>query len=204
MQCQGAKTFEMRMLECITCNLHHSIMKAEKKILVQGHQERKKKPKDVLSIVQKIKQEDAVGAISPKISNAAFSDTDVESVVEVVLSGKERQHQKQQQLVTMTNAMQSFIVNEENNNENPQYKFVQDGVDEELDKETGVSVVNKDRNGAAQVLLEADGLGLPNELDNDFGFGEIGEEDDDNSDEYIDDNQSMICALVKEIADIES
>ena len=35
-------------------------------ILVQGRQERKKKPKDVLSIVQKIKQEDAVGAISPK------------------------------------------------------------------------------------------------------------------------------------------
>ena len=91
MRCQGAKTFEMRMLECITCNLCHSITTAEKKILVQGCQERKKKPKDVLSIVQKIKQEDAVGAISPKITNPAFSDTDVESVVEVVLSGKERQ-----------------------------------------------------------------------------------------------------------------
>ena len=52
------------------------------------------KPKDVLSIVQKIKQEDAVGAISPKISNPAFSDKDEELVVEVVLSGKERQKQK--------------------------------------------------------------------------------------------------------------
>ena len=104
----------------------------------------------------------------------------------------------------MTNAMQSFIENEENNNENPQYKFVKDGVDEQLDKETGVSVVNKDGKGAAQVLLEADGLGLPNELDDDFGFGEIGEEDDDNNDEDIDDNQSMICVLMKEIADIES
>ena len=80
MQCQGAKTFEMRMLECITCDLHHSITKAEKKILFQGHQDRKKKPKDVLSIVQKIKQEDAVGAISPKITNPAFSDKDEESV----------------------------------------------------------------------------------------------------------------------------
>ena len=104
----------------------------------------------------------------------------------------------------MMNAMQSFIENEETNDENPQYKFVQDGVDEELDKETGVSVVNKDGKGAAQVLLEADGLGLPNELDDDFGFGEVREEDDDNNDEYIDDDQSMICALVKEIADIES
>ena len=104
----------------------------------------------------------------------------------------------------MTNAMQSFIENEETNNENPQYKFVQDGVDEELDKETGVKVVNKDGKGAAQVLLEADGLGLPNELDDDVGFGEVREEDDDNNDEDIDDNQSMICALMKEIADIES
>ena len=104
----------------------------------------------------------------------------------------------------MTNAMQSFIENEENNNENPQYKFVQDGVDEELDKETGVSVVDKDGKGAAQVPLEADGSGLPNELDDDFGFGEIREEDDDNNDEDIDDDQSMICALMKEIADIES
>ena len=77
-------------------------------------------------------------------------------------------------------------------------------MDEELDKETGVSVVIKDGKGAAQVLLEADGLGLPNELDNNFGFGEIGEEDDDNNDEDIDDDQSMICALMKEIADIES
>ena len=204
MRCQGAKTFEMRTLECITHNLHCSITKAEKKILIQGCQERKKKPKDVLSIVQKIKQEDAVGAMSPQITNPAFSDKDEESVVEVVLSGKERQKQKQQQLVTMTNAMQSFIENEENSNENPQYKFVQDGVDEELDKETGVSVVNKDGKGAAQVLLEADGLGLPNELDNNFGFGEIGEEDDDNNDEDRDDDQSMICALMKEIADIES
>ena len=193
----------MRMLECITRDLHHSITKAEKKILVQGCQERKKKPKDVLSIVQKIKQEDAVGAISPKITNPAFCDKDEELVVEVVLSGKKKK-QKQQQLVTMMNAMQSFIANEENNNENPQYKFVQDGVDEELDKETGVSVVNKDGKGAAQVLLEADGLELPNELDDDFGFGEIGEEDDDNNDEDIDDDQSMICALMKEIADIES
>ena len=104
----------------------------------------------------------------------------------------------------MTNAMQSFIANEENNNENPQYKFVQDGVDEELDKETGISVVNKDGKGAVQVLLEADGLGLPNELDDDFGFGEIGEEDDDKNDEDIDDDQSMICSLMKEIADIKS
>ena len=204
MRCQGAMTFEMRTLECITCNLRHSITTAEKKILVRGRQERKKKPKDVLSIVQKIKQEDAVGAISPKITNPAFSDKDKESVVEVVLSGKEKQKQKQQQLVTMTNAMQSFIANEENNNENPQYKFVQDGVDEELDKETGVSVVNKDGKGAAQVLLEADGLVQINELDDDFGFGEIGEEDDDNNDEDIDDNQSMICALMKKIADIKS
>ena len=194
----------MRMLECITRDLCRSITKAEKKILIQGHQERKKKPKDVLSIVQKIKQEDAVGAISPQITNPAFNDKDEESVVEVVLSGKERQKQKQQQLMTMTNAMQSFIENEENSDENPQYKFVQDGVDEELDKETGVSVVIKDGKGAAQVLLEADGLGLPNELDNNFGFGEIGEEDDDNNDEDIDDDQSMICALMKEIADIES
>ena len=104
----------------------------------------------------------------------------------------------------MMNAMQSFIENEENNDENPQYKFVQDGMDEELDKETGVSVVDNDGKGAAQVLLEADGLGLPNELDNDFGFGEIREEDDDNNDEDIDDDQSMIHALMKEIADIES
>ena len=104
----------------------------------------------------------------------------------------------------MMNAMQSFIENEETNDENPQYKFVQDGVDEELDKETGVSVVDKDGKGAAQVLLEADGLGLPNELDDNFGFGEVGEEDDDNNDEDIDDDQSMICALMKEVADIES
>ena len=104
----------------------------------------------------------------------------------------------------MMNAMQRFIEKEENNDENPQYKFVQDGVDEELDKETGVSVVDKEGKGAAQVLLEADGLGLPNELDNNFGFGEIREEDDDNNDEDIDDDQSMICALMKEIADIES
>ena len=194
----------MRMLECITCDLQHSVTEAKKKILVQECQDRKKKPKDVLSIVQQIKQEDAVGAISPKVTNPAFSDKDEELVVEVILSAKERQKQKQQQLVTMMNAMQSFIENEENNNENPQYKFVQDGVDEELDKETGVSVANKDGKGAAQVLLEADGLGLPNELDNGFGFGEIGEEDDDNNDEDIDDDQSMICALMKEIADIES
>ena len=85
MRCQGAKTFEMRTLECITRDLRHSIMTAEKKILVQGCQERKKKPKDVLSIVQKIKQEDTVGAISPKITNPAFSDKDEESVVEVSL-----------------------------------------------------------------------------------------------------------------------
>ena len=104
----------------------------------------------------------------------------------------------------MTNAMESFIENEETNDENLQYQFVQDGVDEELDKETGVSVVDKDGKGAAQVLLEADGLGLPNELDDDFGFGEVGEEDDDNNDEDIDDDQSMIHALMKEIADIES
>ena len=172
MQCQGAKTFEMRTQECITCDLRHSVTKAKKKILFQERQDRKKEPKDVLSIVQKIKQDDAVGAISPKITNPAFSDKDKELVVEVVLSAKGRQKQKQQQLVTITNAMQSFIENEENNNENPLYKFVKDGVDEELDKETGVSVVNKDGKGAAQVLLEADGLGLPNELDDDFGFGE--------------------------------
>ena len=104
----------------------------------------------------------------------------------------------------MTKAMQSFIENEENIDENPQYKFVQDGVDKELDKETGVSVVNKDGKGVAQVLLEADGLGLPIELDNNFGFGAIGDEDDDNNDEDIDDNQSMIHALMKEIADIKS
>ena len=104
----------------------------------------------------------------------------------------------------MTNAMQSFIENEETNDETPQCKFVQEGVDEELDKETGVSVVDKDGKGAAQVLLEADGLGLPNELDNDFGFGEVREEDDDNNDEDIDDDQSMINDLMKEIADIES
>ena len=94
MQCQGAKTFEMRMQECITCDLWHRVTKAEKKILVQEHQDRKKKPKDVLSIVQKIKQDDAVGAISPKITNPAFSDKDEESVVEVVLSAKGRQKQK--------------------------------------------------------------------------------------------------------------
>ena len=104
----------------------------------------------------------------------------------------------------MTNAMQSFIENEETNDENLHYQFVPDGVDEELDKDTGVSVVDKDGKGAAHVLLEADGLGLPNELDNDFGFGEVGEEDDDNNDEDIDDDQSMIHALMKEIADIES
>ena len=73
-----------------------------------------------MSIVQKIKQEDAVGTISPQITNAAISDKDEELVVEVFLSGKERQKQKQQQLVIMTNAMQSFIENEENNDENPQ------------------------------------------------------------------------------------
>ena len=56
----------------------------------------------------------------------------------------------------MMNAMQSFIENEENNNENPQYKFVQDGVHEELDKETGVSVVDKDGKGEALEMLEAD------------------------------------------------
>ena len=94
MRCQGAKTFEMRMLECITRNLLHSVTEAEKKVLVQECQDRKKKPKDVLSIVQQIKQEDAVGAISPKITNPAFSDKDEESVVEVVLSPKERQKQK--------------------------------------------------------------------------------------------------------------
>ena len=152
----------MRTLECITRDLCCSITKAEKKILVQGPLDRKKKPEDVLSIVQKIKQEDAVGAISSNTTNPAFSDKDKELVGEVVLSGKERQKQKQQQLMTMMNAMQSLIENEENNDENPEYKFVQDGVDEELDKEAGVSVVNKDGNGAAQVLLEADGLGLPN------------------------------------------
>ena len=124
MQCQGAKTFEMRMLKCITRNLRCSVTEAEKKILVQEREDRKKKPKDILSIVLHIKQEDAVGAISPKITNPAFSDKDVESVVEVVLSPKERQKQKQQQLVTMMNAMQSFIENEETNDENPQYKFV--------------------------------------------------------------------------------
>ena len=32
----------------------------------------------------------------------------------------------------------------------------------------------------------------------------IGEEDDDNNYEDIEDDQSMICALMKEIADIES
>ena len=94
MQCQGAKTFEMRTLECITHNLWRSVMEAEKKILVQECQDRKKKPKDVLSIVQQIKQEDAVGVISPKITNPVFSDKDKESVVEVVLSPKERQKQK--------------------------------------------------------------------------------------------------------------
>ena len=164
----------MRTLECITHDQWHSVTEAEKKILVQEREDRKKKPKDILSIVQQIKQEDAVGSISPKITNQAFIDKDEESVVEVVLSPKERQKQKRQQLVTMTNAMQSFIENEETNDENPQYKFVQDGVDEELDKETGVSVVDKDGKGAGQVLLEADGLGLPNELDNYFGFGEVG------------------------------
>ena len=41
-------------------------------------------------------------------------------------------------------------------------------------------------------------------MDNEFGFGEIGEEDDDNNDEDIYDDQSMICALIKEIADIKS
>ena len=90
MQCQGAKTFEMRTLERITCDLWPSVTEAEKKILIQECEDRKKKPKDILSIVKQIKQEDAVGAISPKITNQAFSDKDEESVVEVVLSPKER------------------------------------------------------------------------------------------------------------------
>ena len=204
MRCQGAKTFEMRTLECITRDLCCSITTTEKKILNQQREDRKKKPTDIFSSVQKIKQEDGVGVISPRITNPAFSDKDDESVVEVVLSGKAKQKQKQEKLVTMTNAMQTFIENKESHDENPQYKFVQDGVDEELDKQTGVSIVNKDGKPAAQVLLDADGLGLPNELDDDFGFGELGEEDDDNNDEDIDDDQSMICALMKEIADIES
>ena len=204
MRCQGAKTFEMRTLECITRDLRCSITTAEKKIINQQCEDRKKKPKDIFSIVQKIKQEDAVGAISPRITNPAFSEEDNESVVEVVLSGKAKQKQKQEKLVTMTNAMQTFIENEESNDDNPQYKFVQDGVDEELDKETRVSIVMHDGKPAAQVLLDTDGLGLPNELDDDFGFGELGEEDDDNNDEDIDDDQSMICALMKEIADIDS
>ena len=84
----------MRTLECITCDLWRSVTEAEKKILIQEHEDRKKKPNDVLSIVKQIKQEDAVGAISPKITNLAFSDKDEESVVEVVLSPKERQKQK--------------------------------------------------------------------------------------------------------------
>ena len=75
---------------------------------------------------------------------------------------------------------------------------------QELDKETGVSAVDKDGKGAVQVLLEADGLGLPNALDDDFGFGEIREENEDSNDEDIDDDQSMICALMKAIADIKS
>ena len=99
MQCQGAKTFEMRMLECITCNLWHSVTEAEKKILVQEHQNRKKKPKGVLSIVQQIKQEDTVGAISPKITNPAFSDKDEELVVEVVLSPKEDKNRNDSSLL---------------------------------------------------------------------------------------------------------
>ena len=204
MRFQGAKTFEMGTLECITRDLRCSITTVEKKILNQQREDRKKKPKDIFSIVQKIKQEDAVGAISPRVTNPAFSDKDDESVVEVVLSGKAKQEQKQEKLMTMTNAMQRFIENEESNDENPQYKFVEHGVDEELDKETGVSIVNNDGKPAAQVLLDADGLGLPNELDDDFGFGELGEEDDDNNDEDIDDDQSMICALMKETAEIES
>ena len=104
----------------------------------------------------------------------------------------------------MTNAMRAFIEDEKSNDDNPQYKFVQDGVDEELDKETRVSIVGHDGKPSAQVLLDADGLGLPNELDDDFGFGELGEEDDDNNDEDIDDDKSMICALMKEIAEINS
>ena len=51
---------------------------------------------------------------------------------------------------------------------------------------------------------KSDGLGQPNQLDEDFGFGEIGEEDDDNNDEDIDEDQTMICALMKKIADIKS
>ena len=94
MQCQGEKTFEMRTLEYITHDLWHSVMEAEKKILVQECEDRKKKPKYVLSIVQQIKQEDAVAAISPKITNPAFIDKDEELVVEVVLSPKERQKTK--------------------------------------------------------------------------------------------------------------
>ena len=74
-RCQGAKTFEMRMLECITHDVRHRVMEAEKKILVQECKYRKKKPKDVLSIAQQIKQEDAVGAICPKITIPAFSDS---------------------------------------------------------------------------------------------------------------------------------
>ena len=61
-------------------------------------------------------------------------------------------------------------------------------MDKELDKENGVSVVSKDGKGAAQVLLEAEGIGLPNELDDDLGFGEIREEDDHNNDADIDDD----------------
>ena len=94
MRCQGAKTFEMRTLECITCDLRSNITLAEKKIINQQREDRKKKPKDIFSIVQKIKQEDEVGAISPRITNPAFSDKDNESVVEVVLSGKAKQKQK--------------------------------------------------------------------------------------------------------------
>ena len=204
MRCQGAKTFEMRTLECITRDLRCSITTAEKKILHQQHEDRKKKPKDIFSIIQKIKQEDAVGSISPRITNPAFSDKDDDSVVEVVLTGKAKLKQKQEKLVTMTNAMQRFNEDKKTQVEDPQYKFVQDGVDEELDKQTGVSIVNTDGKPAAHVLLDADGLALPNELDDDFGFGELGEDDDDNHDEDIDDDQSMICMLMKEIANIES
>ena len=204
MRCQGAKTFEMRTLECITRDLRCQITTSEKKILNQQREDRKKKPKDIFSIIQKIRQEDAVGSISPRLTNPAFSDKDDESVVEVVLSGKAKLKQKQEKLVSMMNAMQSFIENEDSQDEDPHYQFVQDGVDEELDKQTGVSIVKNDGKPAAQVILDADGLGLPNELDEDFGFGELVEEDDGENDEDIDDDQSMIRALMKEIADIES
>ena len=74
-------------------------MEAKKKILVQECEDRKKKPKDVLSIVQQIKQEDTVGAISPKITNPAFIDKDKESVVEVVLSPRKAKNRNDSSLL---------------------------------------------------------------------------------------------------------